>query len=209
MSSYVVQPIDLRLSSVLMLRPDYTTLRKALEARGYTPRDQVRGTTMTIAVKGSVEILSDVERRTMVVRSETSTRDLLIASEDLEQANRELGFEESNTLLYEFLANFSVISNKSPLKTTSAVPIDEKLLRKLGSILGKDLTPLALDLALKNENPTSTKWLRLTVGPLFVSANKRYLIRVVYRDALKEITSFIKTIEGRIKRIIDELESPK
>jgi len=207
MSSLInVQPLEATLTSVWMLQPEYRSLRQALESKGYTIKDQTRGSLIQIATKGSIEIFSNIERRTIGIGSETSTRDLLIASEDLEQIYKEMGIEESNLLIYEFIGTFSATSTSSPLEKFKKLPIEQSFLRKIGSIMDADLVPLGLDLTKKDSLPTSPNFLQITIEPLYPSANTKFLIRTIYRGSKEEVISFIKKIDNRLKKVIEEIE---
>src|SRR4030067_1289209 len=127
------------LNSVWMLPPDYKGLRQSLEAKGYTLKQQIRGSHIVIAKKGTVEILVNPERRVLGIGSETSSKDILIASEDLEKAYFEIGMESSNLLFVEFLGNYTLQSTVSPLKKLNALKIEGDILAKIGSVLEKDI----------------------------------------------------------------------
>lgn len=207
MSSKVkIQPIETTLSSVWMLQPEYTGLRQALESKGYTLRESARGSEPILATKGSIEIFANVQRRVIGIRSETSTKDLLIAYEDLEQIYMDLGIESSNLIFYEFVGSFSATSAKSPLETLKTLKIEQNILQKVGTIVDKDLATLGLNLTTSDGNPTSPEWLRLTIEPLYVSANKNYLLRTVYRGKKEDVVAFISKIEKRASKIIGKLE---
>lgn len=207
MSSQIsVRPLDVRLTSIWMLQPDYTSFRRALEDKGYTLRDEARGSMVKIATKGSIEVFSNIERRTVGVSSETSTKDLRDTYEDFKQIYRELGIEESNFMIHEFIGRFSATSTKSPMDVIKRLTIGGDVMRKIGSIMEVELVPIGLRLTTKDGIPTTSEWLALDIDPLYVSANKKYLLRVVYRGELADVLKFVKTIERRLKKIIEKLE---
>lgn len=200
------QPIDLTLSSMWILQPEYRSLRMALEAKGYTLRDLAQGPLIILATKGSIEIFANVQRRVIGTRSETSTRDLLIADEDLEHIYTELGVEPANLLFYEFLGVFSVTSPRNPLATMKSITLKQDIQRKIGSIFGKDLVTLGLSLTTKDGNPTALEWLHINIEPLYASASKRYRIRIVCRGKRHEVVDFVKKIEKRVSKIVEKIE---
>jgi len=161
---------------------------------------------MRIATKGSIEVFTNVERRTIGVSSETSTKDLLVTYEDFEQIYKELGVEESNFMIHEFIGNFTATSTKSPIEVVKGLSIEGDVRRKIGSVMETELVPMGLDLTTVDGFPTSSAWLRLNINPVYVSANKKYALRVIYRGQLKEVLKFVKTIERRLKKIIEKLE---
>ena len=167
-----VQPIEMSLNSVWMLLPDYKGLRQSLEAKGYTLKQQIRGSHIVIAKKGTVEILVNPERRVLGIGSETSSKDILIASEDLEKAYFEIGMESSNLLFVEFLGNYTLQSTVSPLKKLNALKIEGDILAKIGSVLEKDIVTVGFSLSTKDSNPTASSWLSFNIEPLYPSANK-------------------------------------
>ena len=201
-----VTPIDLRLSAIWMLQPEYTSFRQALEAKGYTLKDLRSGAVIQLATKGSIEVISNIERRTIGIRSEKSTRDLQIAQEDLEQIYEELGVEESNLLLFEFVGSFLASATRSPLELMKTFTIEKDVLRKIGTILEEDVVTVGLKLTKKEGNPTSTDWLSVDIEPLYPTANKSYIIRIVVRGEKEKVITFLKKIEKRIERIIKKLE---
>lgn len=201
-----VQPLEVRLSTIWMLQPEYSSFRRALESKGYTIRDVASGGMVKIATKGSIEVFANVQRRTIGVSSETSTKDLLVTYEDFEQIYKEMGVEEANAIAHEFIGRFSATSTKSPIEVLKSFAIEGDVLRKIGSVMKMQLVTLGLDLTTMDGIPTSSEWLHLNIDPLYVSANKKYLLRVVYRGKLGEVLNFIKTIEKRLKRIIEKLE---
>jgi len=202
----VVEPLELTFSTIWLLQPEYSSFRRALESKGYTLRDEVRGSVVKIATKGSIEVFANVERRTVGIRSETSTKDLLVAHEDLEHIYRELGVEKSNLMIHEFIGRFSATSTRSPIEMIKSLKLEQNILEKIGSIMDTKIAPIGLDLTAKDGDPTSSDWLHLNIDPLYVSANKKYLLRVVYRGEPEEVVKFIKTIERRLKKIIEKLE---
>jgi len=202
----VIQPVEMSLNSIWMLQPDYRGIRLSLESKGYTMKQQFRGSQIIIAKKGTVEVFVNPERRVLGVESETSSKDLLIASEDLEKSFTEVGMEPSNLLFVEFLGNYVLQSSASPLKKLSSLKIEGNLLAKIGAILEKEVAPLTLSLTAKDSNPASSNWLNLSIEPLYPSANKSYVIRVVFRGPKTEVTDFVKSIEKRIPKIIEQIE---
>lgn len=201
-----VQPIEISLNSIWMLHPEYRSLRQHLENRGYSLKEQARGSSIVLATKGSIEILVNLERRVLGIASETSTKDLLIACEDLEQIYEDLGVEPSNLLFYEFIGSYSADSSSSPLEKLGNLKIEGDLLAKIGSVLETELVPLGLNVTVKNGNPTSAEWMHLVVEPLYASANKKYNVRVICRGKKDEVVNFAKNIEKRITKIIEKLE---
>ena len=155
---------------------------------------------------GSIEIYANPQRRVVGIGSEKSTKDLLIAYEDLEQIYMESGIDPSNLLFYEFIGAFSIDSVESPLEKISNLQIEGDILRKIGSILEMDLVTVGLNLTVKGGKPTSSEWMHLSIEPLYVSANKKYNIRIILRGKKEEVVSFVKKIEKRLPKIIDKLE---
>lgn len=202
----IIQPIEMSLNSVWILQPDYRGLRQSLESKGYTLKEQIRGSIIVIARKGTVEIFVNPERRVIGIRSETSSKDLLIASEDLDKSYFDMGMDSSNLMFVEFLGNYTFRSLANPLKKLNALKIEGDVLRKIGSVLESDIVTLGLNLSVKDANPTSYKWLDLSIEPLYPSANKNYLVKIVCRGNEKEVTEFVKYIEKRIPRIIEQIE---
>jgi hypothetical protein len=69
---------------------------------------------------------------------------------------------------------------------------------------------VGLRLTTKDSNPTSMSWLNLNIEPLYPSANKSYLITIVFRGLKEEVLEFVKYIEKRIPKIIEKIEeSPR
>lgn len=200
------RPIEMTLNSMWMLQPEYTSLRQALESKGYTLRDLAKGSLIMLATKGSIEIFANVQRRVIGIRSETSTKDLLVAYEDLEQIYKELGVEISNLMFYEFIGVFSVDSSKNPLETLKTLTLKKDIIRKIGSVFNEDLVTLGLSLTTKDGNPTSLEWLHLNIGPLYASASKKYKLRVICRGKKGEVVNLVKRIEKRITKVIEKLE---
>jgi len=87
-----------------------------------------------------------------------------------------------------------------------SLTVDGDVLRKIGSVMDRQLVTLGLDLTTIDGIPTSPEWLHLNIDPLYASANKKYLLRVVYRGELGEVLNFVKTIEKRLKKVIEKLE---
>ncbi|HLE75246.1 MAG TPA: hypothetical protein VI864_04285 [Candidatus Bathyarchaeia archaeon] len=201
-----VRPIEISLNSIWMLQPEYKGIRRSLENKGYTLREQTRGILVVIASKGSIEIFVNPERRVLGIGSETSSKDLLVAYEDLDQAFLEVGMEPSNLMFVEFVGTFMVESVSSPLGELCKLKFENDLLAKIGVVLEKELATIGLSLALKGANPTESNWLHLFIEPLYPSANKNYKVRVICRGNKDEVVNFVKTIEKRIPKIIDKIE---
>ncbi len=203
----ITQPIDMALNSMWMLQPEYRSLRQALESKGYTLKDLAQGSIIILATKGSIEIFTNVQRRVIGVRSETSPKDLLIAFDDLAQIYKEMGIEPLNLLFHEFIGVFSVASTVNPLKTMKRMNFNKDIIRRIGSIFGEDLANLGMSLTTKNGNPTSLEWFHLNIEPLYSSASKRYRVRIIYRGKREEVVAFVKRIEKRIVQIIEKIET--
>lgn len=210
MSSKIkVTPIEVTLTTIWMLQPDYSSFRRALEDKGYTLKEMRAGATIQLATKGSIEVISNIERRTIGIVSEKSTRDLQIAQEDLEQIYLELGIEETNLLIFEFIGLFVATSTRSPLELIKSFNVENNVLQKIGSVLEEDIVPLGLKLTNKGGNPVSKDWFQITIEPVYPTANKRYQIRVIIRGEKGKVKSFIKNIEKRLTKIIEKLEETK
>jgi hypothetical protein len=201
-----IQPIEMSLNSLWMMQPEYRGLRQSLEGKGYTLKEEIRGSVIVIAKKGTVEVFVNPERRVVGIRSETSSKDLFIAFEDLDKSYFEIGMDSSNLMFVEFLGNYTFKSLTSPLKKLNALKIEGNLLQKIGSVLEKDIATLGLHLSVKGANPTSCSWLDLSIEPLYPSANKNYLVKTVCRGDKKEVIEFVKYIEKRIPKIIEQIE---
>lgn len=210
MSSKIkVTPTEVRLVTIWMLQPDYPSFRHALEDKGYVLKGMRSGATIHVATKGSIEVVSNIERRTTGVESEKSTRDLQVAQEDLEQIYLELGIEENNLLTYEFTGSFIASSTRSPLGLIKSFNLENNILQKIGSVLDEDIVPVGLKLTNKEGNPTSKDWLQIAIEPLYPTANKRYQIHVIYRGEKGKVNEFIKKIEKNLSKIIEKLEETK
>lgn len=201
-----VKPLEMSLNSIWMLQPDYKGIRQSLEKKDYTLKEQIRGSVIVIAKKGTVDILVNPERRVLSISSETSSKDLLTAYEDLEQTYLEVGLEPTNLLFVEFIGNYIFQSKLSPIKEISSLKIKGDVLAKIGAVLEKDIVPFGLVLTTKESNPTSNNWLNLSIEPLPPSANKSYLIKTVFRGKKEEVLDFVKTLEKRIPKIIEKIE---
>lgn len=202
-----VQPLEMSLNYIWMLQPDYNGLRQSLDNKGYTRKNLLRGSIIIIAKKGTVEVFINPERRVLGIVSETSSKDLLTAAEDLEQSFLEIGMEPKNMLFIEFISSHIFKSTNSPLSKLNALKIENDLLPKLGNVLGKDIVTLGLNLSTKDSNPTESEWLSLVIEPLYPSANKSYVFRTVCRSIRKEgVIEFAKSIEKRIPTIVEKIE---
>lgn len=202
------KPLEMSLNFIWMLQPEYDGLRQALDNKGYTRKDQLRGSIIVIAKKGTVEIFINPERRVLGILSETSTNDILTASQDLEQVYQEIGMEETNLLFVELIGNFIFQSAASPLQKLSAITAQGDLLQKIGSVMDKQIVTLGLNLAIKNTNPTDSEWLTLQIEPLYPSPNKSYLLKTVFRSKNKaDVFEFTKHLEKRIPKIIEKIEA--
>jgi hypothetical protein len=201
-----VKPLEMSLNSIWMLQPDYKGIRQSLEKKDYTLKEQIRGSVIVIAKKGTVDILVNPERRVLSISSETSSKDLLTAYEDLDQSYLEVGLEPSNLLFVEFIGNYLFQSNFSPMKKLNSLKIEGDILAKIGTVLEKDIVPFGLVLTTKESNPTTNSWFSFSINPLPPSANKSYLITTVFRGKKEEVLDFVKNIEKRIPRVIEKIE---
>jgi len=201
-----VRPMEMSLNSIWMLQPEYKGIRQSLENKGYTLKEQTRGILVVIASKGSIEIFVNPERRVLGIGSETSSKDLLVAYEDLDQVFLEVGMEPSNLMFVEFVGMYMVESTSSPLEKLSMLKIENDLLAKIGVVLEKDVATVGLSLTLKGANPTESNWFSLVIEPLYPSANKNYRVRVICRGRKEDVIDFVKNIEKRIPKIIDKIE---
>jgi hypothetical protein len=195
---FEIVPFSLSVASIWMLSPDFVGLRETLEERGYTVKGpDLQRTPDLLASKGTVEVYASTERRLLGVRSQTSLSDVIAAYDELMNINVDiLGIDPTNIMFHEFIVDLTV--------STGNQGIDE--VRRIGGILGMDVFPISLRIAQKGGNPTSAKWLSLTIEPFYVSHDKRYRAQVVYREELPKMREFVKHLDGRLKQIFDELE---
>jgi len=207
MSSKIkVTPAEVSLTTIWMLQPDYPSFQRALEDKGYVLKGMRTGARLQLATKGSIEVVSNIERRTTGIMSEKSTRDLQVAQEDMEQIYLELGVEANNLLTYEFVGLFIASSTRSPLDLMKSFNLENNILQKIGSALDEDIVPIALKLTSKEANPISKDWLQITVEPLYSTPNKRYQIHVIFRGEKEKVNKFIKKIETKLSAMIEKLE---
>ncbi len=203
-----VQPLEMSLNFLWMLQPDYNGLRQSLDNKGYTRKDQLRGSLFIIAKKGTVEIFINPERRVLGILSETSSKDILTAADDLEQSYLEIGLEPTNLLFVEFIGNYIFQSTNSPLRKLNGIKLEGDLLPKIGAVLDKEIVTLGLNLSIKDSNPTESNWLNLQIDPLYPSANKSYIIKTVFRNKKKEeVLDFVKDIDKKLPKVIEKIES--
>jgi hypothetical protein len=201
-----LKPLEMSLNFIWMLQPDYNGLRQSLDNMGYTRKESLRGSLIMIAKKGTVEIFINPERRVLGIESETSTKDILTAAEDLEKAYLEIGMEPKNLLFVEFIGNFIFPSLESPLKKMNSIKMENDLLSKIGVALEKDVVNMGLNITTKESNPTESEWLGLNIEPLYSSANKNYIIRAIFRGAKEKVFDFVKHVEKRLPKVIEKIE---
>jgi hypothetical protein len=205
---FEIVPFSLSVASIWMLSPDFVGLRETLEERGYTVKGpDLQRTPDLLASKGTVEVYASTERRLLGVRSQTSLSDVIAAYDELMNINVDiLGIDPTNIMFHEFIGDLTVSTGANPVDVLERVNqgIDE--VRRIGGILGMDVFPISLRIAQKGGNPTSAKWLSLTIEPFYVSHDKRYRAQVVYREELPKMREFVKHLDGRLKQIFDELE---
>lgn len=203
-----LQPLEMSLNTIWMLQPDYNGLRQSLDNKGYTRKDQLRGPLFVIAKKGTVEIFINPERRVLGILSETSSKDILTAADDLEGSYLEIGMEPTNLLFVEFVGSYIFQSTNSPLKKLSGIKLDGDLLPRIGSVLNEEIVNLGLNLTIKGSNPTESDWLNMVIEPLYPSANKSYVIRIIFRNKKKEeVFDFVKNIDKKLPQVIEKIES--
>ena len=159
-----------------------------------------------IASKGTVEIFVNLQRRVLGIGSETSSKDMLAAYDDLDQTFTDIGMEPSNLMFIEFIGNFIVESPVSPIETLKGLKFENDLLMKIGVILEKDVANVGKNLTLKEANPTGSNWLHMVIEPLYPSPNKKYRVRTICRGDKEEVLKFVKNIEKRLPRIIEKIE---
>lgn len=205
---FEILPLRMSIASVWMLRPDYIGIRNYLEDRGYTVKGpEIERKPDLLATKGTIEVYSSSERRTLGVRGLTSTRDLVDAYTELMQINLDmLGVEPANIMFHEFIGDLAVSTGADPMKVLTIVNQKMDVIRKIGSVLKKETSGFGLQIISKGGSPTSAKWLNIRIEPLFVSFHKRYHISIVYRDDLNIIIDLVKNLDTRINRVVNLLE---
>jgi len=205
---FEILPLRMSIASVWMLSPDYIGIRKCLEERGYTVKGpEIERRPDLLATKGTIEVYSSSERRTLGVRGVTSTRDLVDAYMELMNVNLDiLGVDPANIMFHEFLGDLTVSTGADPMNVLTAVNQKIDVVRKIGGVLEIEASAIGLRIASKDRSPTTAKWLDLTIEPFFVSFHKRYHISIVYRDILDPVIKMVKYLETRLKQIINKLE---
>lgn len=205
---FEIVPSRMSIASVWMLRPDYIGIRNYLEERGYTVKGpEIDRKPDLVATKGTIEVYSNSERRTLGVRGLTSTRDLADAYKELIQINLDrLGVDPTNIMFHEFIGDFAVSTGADPTQVITTVNKKIDVIRKIGSIFKKETSGFGLQITTKGGNPTSAKWLNIRIEPLFASFHKRYHISIVHRDDLDIIIDLIKNLDARMKRVVNLLE---
>lgn len=205
---FEILPLRMSVASVWMLRPDYIGIRNYLEERGYTVKGpEIERRHDLLAIKGTIEVYSSAERRTLGVRGRTSPRDLVDAYSELMQINLDiLGVDPANIMFHEFIGELTVSTGADPMEVLTRVNQKIDVVPKIGSLLGIEASALGLRIISKGSSPTAEKWLNITIEPLFVSFHKRYRISIVYRDVLGSVIEMVKHLETRLKQIINRLE---
>ncbi len=203
-----IVPFSLSLASIWMLSPDFIGLRDKLEEKGYTVKGpEMQRAPDLLAVKGTVEVYASPERRLLGVRSQTSSTDVVTAYEELMSINIDvLSIDPTNIIFHEFIGDLTVSTGANPMDVLAKVSQRVEEVRRIGNVLGVDASSIGLRIAQKGSNPTSTKWLNLTIEPFFVSHSKRYRIQIVYRDELHKVKELVKHLDSKLKQILDELE---
>ena len=205
---FVAFPFRMTLASVWMLRPDYIGLRNALEEAGYTVTGvEVESKPDTLASKGTIEVFTNPERRTLGVRGLSSTVDLVESYNELMKINlKRLAIEPENILFHEFLGDFSVSTGSSPIEVLTKINEKIDVVPLIGNVLDMDVYALGLNIVSRKGSPTSPKWANFNIRPYFPSFNKRYLVSVVFRDELDLVTDFVKHIENKLENMFLKIE---
>jgi len=203
-----ILPLRMSIASVWMLSPDYIGIRKHLEDRGYTVEGpEIQRRPDLLAIKGTIEVYSSEERRTLGVRGLTSTSDLVESYKELIDINLDmLGVDPANIMFHEFIGDLTVSTGADPMDVLSKVNQKLDIIRGISSIFGVETAAIGLQIASKEDSPTKAKWLNIMIEPLFVSFHKRYHVRIVYRDALDSVISLVKHLETIIKQTINKIE---
>jgi len=199
---------NLRLSALWVLQPDYRVIISSLQSRGYTTEGLERGpSSVQIGKKGTVTVEANLERRALAVESQTSIRDLVEAYSELTEINEEIGTDmKKSVFFHEFVGDFDMYTRKSPLETLNRLPVKSDIVAGISQELGKPIAPFTIRFGLKDVEPSSQDWLDIRIEPMLMSAKTRYFLGVVYRSSFDEVIPFVKSIEGKLKGIIEILE---
>jgi len=208
---FEILPLNMSVASVWLLTPDYRGLRHHLEERGYTVKGpEVERRPDLVATKGTIEVHSNAERRTLGVRGQTSTKDLIDAYMELMNINFDiLGVDTANIIFHEFLGDFTVSTGADPMHVLATANKEVKVIHRIGEIFGIQASASAIRVVSvsKGSSPTSAKWFNMTIEPLYVSFHKRYHISIVHRDTISDpLVEMLKHLETRLKQVIKVVE---
>lgn len=202
-------PVRLSLSALWILNPPYGALLRFLRERDYTMKPEAGGSPGTaLAEKGSVTVYAEFERRIVGVSGSTSPSDLSKGYEELIEIYKASGVDtQENICWHEFIGDFQFKTNNNPMEVLGKIRIGDRLLNTMSRSFGVPTQPFSLAFGLEDGNPGSSKWMDVTIEPMFVSAKDRYHIRAIYRDNLDNTLSFVKNVDDKIGEVVRALES--
>lgn len=193
----------------------WNELSDTLEKNGYEINPQLPSPRPI----GRLSITGEIARKgKTIVIFDSSGMQIQILDISLKSANDELASIIKNldddykinlydlVKYYNYHSNYIYLSKKNTLKTIGNQCGFSKL-DDISKILEEKLTPMGLRLCLADTSPNTENWFDIKIEPE-VLRNKDYSIEIVYRN--KKIDSykkFIESIEGKLDKIITQLEA--
>jgi hypothetical protein len=114
----------------------------------------------------------------------------------------------TETRFYEVLAGFEVQTGNNPRTKIGGAPTLEGFSKLIGGVVGMDLSPFTVRLALGNALPSQEDWFEITVEPWIPKATTTYYVSTVYRNKDREnMAAFSASLENKIRGVVEAIES--
>ena len=196
-------PLDLRDFRQALVKNGY----ELVAVRNLPPPPTRIGFSGEIARKKETVIFADSEAGEIGVVSRSIGEADASFAELMKLVREEIGVDLPEKAKYfQINGHYRLNTGNSPLKEIPK-PENEGLIKKVGEIIGEELSSYAIRLARKDSNPNQNNWIDLAIEPDSVYGDC-YHVGVVYRNPdKKRIDAFVRDLEMNVKKLIELVEA--
>lgn len=204
--NYVLFPFDtVELISILM-KSGYAPTAPPPPA---APPRGIRFTiTGTIARKGEILIDINDDRGILSATSPSPALSINGLNEVLQLIRTNLNVDlEKQASFYELIGHTALETDRHPFEKIGNIIKGNKIIEKLGEVLGEDVSLFTLKLAPRGHVPNQTEWFDLTIEPDIIKTST-YNISAVFRSHEKsEVQKFTEEFMPNVSKLIVVIES--
>lgn len=161
-----------------------------------------------VARKGEVSIRIDVDKQVVGVHAPDMTT-LLEEMDSVESLlKKELDLDSSSlAYYYEFMVSLTVRAGSNPLESWYAHFAQAPVMKKFSEVLGTEVSPFGIRLAITKEVPNQSSWLDVRIEPLIQSPKNHYYVEAIFRRPRRDdVFAFVRKFEETLRALLLTVE---